>query len=92
MLTTKQIEYAKRQTLKELKSLNLFVKNGVDLHSNGSAEEKNADTEVVRTALQSIENMDITQSSVAILISALHRLGVEAKLDAIFDLEELTPV
>jgi hypothetical protein len=92
VLTTKQLEFAKRQTLKELKSLNLFVKNGVNLHSTGSAEEKNADTELVRTALQSIENMDITQSSVAILISALHRLGVEAKLDAIFDLEDLTPV
>jgi hypothetical protein len=35
--------------------------------------------------------MDVTQSNLAILISALHRLGVEAKLDAILDLEETIP-
>ena len=92
VLLTKELNIAKKEVFKELRSIKRYVKNGVALHSKASAQEKTADEELVRTALESIQNMDITQSNVAMLISALHRLGVEAKLDAIFDIEEMKPI
>ena len=92
LLTSKELNIAKKEVFKELRSIKRYVKNGVALHSKASAQEKTADEELVRTALESIQNMDITQSNVAMLISALHRLGVEAKLDAIFDIEEMKPI
>jgi len=75
--------------LKETTSLPIFVKNGLVLHSNGSAHEKVADEELVRAALTSIENMPLTQSSVAILISALHKVTMEAKWDCLLDNQEV---
>ena len=86
MLSEAEVKKAKREAYKELRSLPHFVKNGVKLYSNGSAEEKSADEELVRAVLTSIQNMPITQSSIAILISALHKVGVEAKLDLLIDL------
>ena len=87
VLTKREIELAKRQAIKELSSLPLFVKNGERLHSNLSADDKKADEEIVRTALTSIQDMHITQSSITVLIKALHRFGAEAKYDTIVDLE-----
>ena len=77
---------AKKTALKELSSIQLFVKNGVLLYSKGSSEEKTADEELVRAALTSIENMPLTQSGVAILISALHKFAVESKWDCLIDM------
>ena len=91
LLSTRELKNAKQTAFKEMRNIRLFVKNGVALHSNASVEEKNADEELVRRTLESIQTMDVTQSNLAILISALHRLGVEAKLDAILDLEETIP-
>tara|TARA_B100001109_G_C18781604_1_gene435661 strand:- start:416 stop:748 length:333 start_codon:yes stop_codon:yes gene_type:complete len=92
LLTSKELNIAKKEAFKELRSIQRYVKNGVAMHSKASANEKTADEELVRTALESIENMDLTQSNVAMLIAALHRLGVEAKLDAIFDIEGISPL
>ena len=39
-LNKKELEKAKRLAFKELTSLPVFVKNGIALHSNGSAHEK----------------------------------------------------
>jgi hypothetical protein len=89
-LNKKELQKAKRLALKELNSLPVFVKNGVALHSNGSAHEKVADEEFVRAALTSIQNMPLTQSSAAILISALHRVAMEAKWDCLLDLQEMS--
>lgn len=86
MLSEAEVKKAKREAYKELRSLPHYVKNGVKLYSNGSAEERSADEELVRIALTSIQNMPITQSSIAILISALHKVGVEAKFDLLIDL------
>ena len=80
-------ELAKRQAIKELSSLPLFVKNGERLLSKMSAADKQADEKIVRTALTSIQDMHITQSSITVLIKALHRFGAEAKYDTIVDLE-----
>ena len=91
LLTSKELNIAKKEAFRELRSIQRYVKNGVALHSKASVNEKIADEELVRPALESIQDMDITQSNVAMLISALHRLGVEAKLDAIFDIEEIKP-
>lgn len=41
VLTKREIELAKRQAIKELSSLPLFVKNGERLHSNLSADDIN---------------------------------------------------
>ena len=87
-LNERELKKAKRLALTETKSLQAFVKNGVDLHSNGSVDEKSADEELVRAALTSIEDMPITQSSVAILISALHKVAMEAKWDCLIDIQE----
>ncbi len=87
-LNIKEIKKAKRVALAETKSLQAFVKNGVVLHSNGSVDEKTADEELVRAALHSIEDMPITQSSIAVLISALHKVAMEAKWDIIVDMQE----
>ncbi len=87
-LNKKELQKAKKLALKETTSLPVFVKNGLSLHSNGSAHEKVADEELVRTALTSIENMPLTQSSVAILISALHRVTMEAKWDCLLDIQD----
>lgn len=86
MLSETEVKKAKREAYKELRSLPHYVKNGVMIYSNGSAEQKTADEELVRAVLTSIQNMPITQSSLAILISALHKVGVEAKLDLLIDL------
>ena len=86
MLSEAEVKKAKREAYKELRSVPRSVKNGAKLYSNGSAEERSADEELVRTALTSIQNMPITQSSIAILISALHKVGVEAKFDLLIDL------
>jgi len=88
-LTEKELQRAKKLALKETTSLPIFVKNGLVLHSNGSAHEKVADEELVRAALTSIENMPLTQSSVAILISALHKVTMEAKWDCLLDNQEV---
>ena len=88
LLTTRELKRAKQLAFHERRSIHLFVKNGVTLHSNASAEEKDADEELVTVALESIQNMDVTQSNIAVLISALHRIGAEAKLEAIIDLED----
>lgn len=87
-LNARELNKAKKLALKELQSLRTFVKNGLVLHSNGSAHEKVADEELVRTALTSIQDMPITQSSIAILISALHKVGMEAKWDCLLDIQE----
>lgn len=87
-LSKRELQKAKKLALKELTSLPVFVQNGLTLHSNGSAHEKVADEELVRAALTSIENMPITQSSVAILISALHKVAMEAKWDCLLDIQE----
>jgi len=87
-LNQKELKKAKRVALAETKSLQAFVRNGVVLHSNGSVDEKSADEEFVRTALTSIENMPITQSNVAILISALHKIAIEAKWDCLLDIQD----
>tara|TARA_B100000900_G_scaffold260930_1_gene222415 strand:- start:246 stop:575 length:330 start_codon:yes stop_codon:yes gene_type:complete len=89
VLTEKEVKKAKKVAVKELLSLPLFVKNGLALHSNGSAHEKVADEELVRTALTSIQDMPITQSSIAILISALHKVAMEAKWDCLIDIQEM---
>ena len=89
-LSKRELQKAKKLALKELTSLPVFVQNGLALHSNGSAHEKVADEELVRAALTSIENMPITQSSVAILISALHKVAMEAKWDCLLDIQEAT--
>ena len=89
-LSKRELQKAKKLALKELTSLPIFVQNGLTLHSNGSAHEKVADEELVRAALTSIENMPITQSSVAILISALHKVAMEAKWDCLLDIQEAT--
>ncbi len=88
LLTTRELKSAKELAFKEMRSIRLFVKNGVNLHFGASVEEKTADKEVVRMALESIQDIEITQSNLAVLISALHRIGVEAKIDAIHDLED----
>ena len=87
VLTEREFSLVKRQAIKELSSLPLFVKNGERLYSTLSADDKKADEEIVRTALTSIQDMHITQSSITVLIKALHRFGVEAKYDRIIDLE-----
>jgi hypothetical protein len=87
-LNQRELKRAKRLALTETKSLQAFVKNGVVLHSNGSVDEKTADEELVRAALHSIEDMPITQSSIAVLISALHKVAMEAKWDIIVDMQE----
>ena len=87
VLTEREVSLAKRQAIKELSSLPLFVKNGERLLSTMSAADKQADEKIVRTALTSIQDMHITQSSITVLIKALHRFGAEAKYDTIIDLE-----
>jgi hypothetical protein len=87
VLTEREVSLAKRQAIKELSSLPLFVKNGERLLSKMSAADKQADEKIVRTALTSIQDMHITQSSITVLIKALHRFGAEAKYDTIVDLE-----
>ena len=73
LLTSKELNIAKKEAFRELRSIQRYVKNGVALHSKASVNEKIADEELVRTALESIQDMDITQSNVAMLFSALHR-------------------
>ena len=67
LLTSKELNIAKKEAFKELRSIQRYVKNGVAMHSKASANGKTADEELVRTALESIENMDLTQSNVAML-------------------------
>ena len=47
MLSEAEVKKAKREAYKELRSLPHYVKNGVKLYSNGSAEERSADEELV---------------------------------------------
>jgi hypothetical protein len=74
---------ANTELIKEMSSIEYFVLNGVGLHINSSADEKNADDKVVRTAIASIQDMPLTQSSVAVLIAALHQVVLEDKRAAI---------
>lgn len=55
---------------------------------NSSANEKQADNELVLAAIASIQNMPLTQSSVAVLIAALHQVVLEDKKVAIRSLFE----
>jgi hypothetical protein len=79
---------ATTELVKETGSIEYFVENGVDLHINSSATEKQADNELVSTAIASIQNMPLTQSSVAVLITALHQVVLEDKKVAIRSLFE----
>lgn len=83
MLNESDLLNANTELIKEMSSLEYFVLNGVGLHINSSADEKNADDEIVRTAIASIQDMPLTQSSVAVLIAALHQVVLEDKRTAI---------
>lgn len=83
MLNESDLLTANTELIKEMSSIEYFVLNGVGLHINSSADEKNADDKVVRTAIASIQDMPLTQSSVAVLIAALHQVVLEDKRAAI---------
>ena len=88
MLNQSDLLTATTELVKETSSIEYFVENGVDLHINSSAIEKQADNELVSTAIASIQNMPLTQSSVAVLIAALHQVVLEDKKVAIRSLFE----
>lgn len=88
MLNQSDLLTATTELVKETSSIEYFVENGVDLHMNSSANEKQADNELVLAAITSIQNMPLTQSSVAVLIAALHQVALEDKKVAIRSLFE----
>ena len=78
MLTDSMVEVLAAYR-KERKSIDSFTGNGLNIFKEQPTIQKQADEQLLRSVLELLEEENLTQSALALIISALHRVGTESK-------------